>query len=167
MGCPGPVESLRSCLTNFSIKLTVSKESFFHSRMASGGHGLKVSPGLAMPYPSTPCGRITPETVSQPFQEWPSLTPLDTVRLCTMDMICSTFSFPFPPLSLPRDTTMTFTCFVFFDMFNALSSRSQTKSIFSIGLFSNKFFLLSVGGSIFGQFLVVYFPPLQRVFQVS
>lgn len=67
----------------------------------------------------------------------------------------------------PRDTTMTFTCFVFFDMFNALSSRSQTKSIFSIGLFSNKFFLLSVGGSIFGQFLVVYFPPLQRVFQTE
>jgi hypothetical protein len=31
--------------------------------MARGGHGLlKVSSGPAMPYPSTPCGRATPET---------------------------------------------------------------------------------------------------------
>lgn len=66
-----------------------------------------------------------------------------------------------------RDTTMTFTCFVFFDMFNALACRSQTKSIFEIGFFTNKTFLLSVGGSIIGQLLVIYFPPLQRVFQTE
>lgn len=66
-----------------------------------------------------------------------------------------------------RDTTMTFTCFVFFDMFNALASRSQTKSIFEIGFFTNKAFLLSVGGSLVGQFLVIYFPPLQKVFQTE
>lgn len=64
----------------------------------------------------------------------------------------------------PRDTTMTFTCFVFFDMFNALSSRSQTKSIFATGLFTNRMFLYAVGGSIMGQLLVIYFPPLQKVF---
>jgi len=67
----------------------------------------------------------------------------------------------------PRDTTMTFTCFVFFDMFNALAARSQTKSLFSIGFFTNKFFLIAVGGSLFGQFLVVYFPLLQDVFQTE
>lgn len=67
----------------------------------------------------------------------------------------------------PRDTTMTFTCFVFYDMFNALSSRSQTKSIFSIGFFTNKFFLIAVGGSLVGQFLVIYAPPLQRIFQTE
>ncbi|XP_072024804.1 calcium-transporting ATPase type 2C member 1-like [Amphiura filiformis] len=67
----------------------------------------------------------------------------------------------------PRDTTMTFTCFVFFDMFNALSSRSQTKSIFSIGFFTNRMFLYAVGGSIMGQMMVIYFPPLQRVFQTE
>lgn len=67
----------------------------------------------------------------------------------------------------PRDTTMTFTCFVFFDMFNAMSCRSQTKSVWKIGLFSNKMFLLSVGGSLLGQFLVIYFPPLQAVFQTE
>uniref|UniRef100_T1J4W7 Calcium-transporting ATPase n=1 Tax=Strigamia maritima TaxID=126957 RepID=T1J4W7_STRMM len=64
----------------------------------------------------------------------------------------------------PRDQTMTFTCFVFFDMFNALSCRSQTKSIFTIGFFSNRMFLLAVFGSVVGQMLVIYFPPLQNVF---
>jgi len=67
----------------------------------------------------------------------------------------------------PRDTTMTFTAFVFFDMFNALACRSQTKSFLQIGIFTNKAFLLSVGGSILGQFLVIYFPPLQAVFQTE
>ncbi|XP_026494132.1 calcium-transporting ATPase type 2C member 1 isoform X1 [Vanessa tameamea] len=67
----------------------------------------------------------------------------------------------------PRDTTMTFTCFVLFDMFNALSCRSQTKSIFQIGFFSNKMFLIAVTLSLVGQMLVIYFPPLQRVFQTE
>ncbi|RWS02190.1 Calcium-transporting ATPase type 2C member 1-like protein [Dinothrombium tinctorium] len=64
----------------------------------------------------------------------------------------------------PRDTTMTFTCFVFFDMFNSLSCRSQIKSVFTIGLLSNKPFLFSVIGSIIGQMLVIYAPPLQKIF---
>uniref|UniRef100_A0A1B6MH31 Calcium-transporting ATPase n=2 Tax=Graphocephala atropunctata TaxID=36148 RepID=A0A1B6MH31_9HEMI len=67
----------------------------------------------------------------------------------------------------PRDTTMTFTCFVFFDMFNALSCRSQTKSVFTIGLFTNRMFLLAVMFSVVGQLLVIYFPPLQVVFQTE
>lgn len=67
----------------------------------------------------------------------------------------------------PRDTTMTFTCFVFFDMWNALSCRSSTKSIFSIGLFTNRMFLVAVSLSVLGQLLVVYAPPLQRVFQTE
>jgi len=67
----------------------------------------------------------------------------------------------------PRDTTMTFTCFVFFDMFNALSCRSQEKSIFEIGFFTNKMFLFAVSASLVGQMLVIYFPPLQAVFQTE
>jgi Ca2+-transporting ATPase len=59
---------------------------------------------------------------------------------------------------------MTFTCFVFFDMFNALSCRSQTKSVIQIGLFSNRTFLVSVAGSLIAQMLVIYWPPLQKVF---
>ncbi|MEQ2161421.1 ATPase, P-type (transporting), HAD superfamily, subfamily IC [Goodea atripinnis] len=61
----------------------------------------------------------------------------------------------------PRDTTMTFTCFVFFDMFNALSSRSQ------MGLCSNRTFCYAVLASIMGQLLVIYFPPLQSIFQTE
>lgn len=66
-----------------------------------------------------------------------------------------------------RDTTMTFTCFVLFDMFNALSCRSSTKSVFQIGLFTNKMFLIAVGFSLIGQLLVIYFPPLQMIFQTE
>ncbi|XP_046733266.1 calcium-transporting ATPase type 2C member 1 isoform X2 [Silurus meridionalis] len=67
----------------------------------------------------------------------------------------------------PRDTTMTFTCFVFFDMFNALSSRSQTRMVYEIGLCSNRTFCFAVLASIMGQLLVIYFPPLQKVFQTE
>ena len=68
-----------------------------------------------------------------------------------------------------RDTTMTFTCFVFFDMFNALTCRSEGKSVIrnEIRLFGNKMFNFAVGGSLLGQMLVIYFPPLQRIFQTE
>jgi Ca2+-transporting ATPase len=68
-----------------------------------------------------------------------------------------------------RDTTMTFTCFVLFDMFNALTCRSNTKSVLTgeIGVFDNKMFNYAVAGSLLGQMMVVYFPPLQRVFQTE
>nr|XP_057908830.1 calcium-transporting ATPase type 2C member 1 [Doryrhamphus excisus] len=67
----------------------------------------------------------------------------------------------------PRDTTMTFTCFVFFDMFNALSSRSQTRMVHEMGLCSNRTFCFAVLASIMGQLLVIYFPPLQSIFQTE
>ena len=68
-----------------------------------------------------------------------------------------------------RDTTMTFTCFVFFDMFNALTCRSEGKSVLrgEMALFGNKMFNFAVGGSLLGQMAVVYFPPLQRIFQTE
>lgn len=66
-----------------------------------------------------------------------------------------------------RDTTMTFTTFVMFDMFNALACRSSSTPILSLGLLSNKPFLFAIGGSIAGQLLVIYFPPLQAVFQTQ
>ena len=40
----------------------------------------------------------------------------------------------------------------------------QVKSIFQIGFFTNRMFLYAVGGSLMGQMLVIYFPPLQAVF---
>lgn len=43
----------------------------------------------------------------------------------------------------------------------------QTKSIIEIGLFTNRMFIYAVGGSIIGQMLVIYAPPLQAVFQTE
>lgn len=74
-----------------------------------------------------------------------------------------------------RDTTLTFTQFVLFDMFNALSCRSATKSVLKGELpfwrnskgEGNVMFNYAVAGSLIGQGLVIYFPPLQRVFQTE
>ena len=68
-----------------------------------------------------------------------------------------------------RDTTLTFTQFVLFDMFNALACRSATKSVLLgqlpfTGKGGNRMFNFAVAGSLVGQGLVIYFPPLQRVF---
>ena len=68
-----------------------------------------------------------------------------------------------------RDTTMTFTCFVFFDMFNALTCRSESKSIVrgELALTGNRMFNIAVGGSLLGQFAVIYVPFFQRIFQTE
>lgn len=71
-----------------------------------------------------------------------------------------------------RDTTLTFTQFVLFDMMNALACRSATKSVLAgevplWGKGANKMFNYAVLGSLLGQGLVIYFPPLQRVFQTE
>jgi hypothetical protein len=66
--------------------------------MARGIHGHpKVTAGPAMPDPSTPCGRATPETALQAFRGCParrvgglrpSSTPLDTP--CRTCLLCGT-----------------------------------------------------------------------------
>jgi Ca2+-transporting ATPase len=68
-----------------------------------------------------------------------------------------------------RDTTMTFTCFVLFDMFNALTCRSESKSVLAgeVKLFGNKMFNYAVSASLLAQLAVIYFPPLQSVFQTE
>lgn len=66
-----------------------------------------------------------------------------------------------------RDTTMTFMTFVNCDLFNAYVCRSAEKCFYEMSLTSNPAFLWAVGGSILGQLLVVYFPPLQEVFQTE
>jgi magnesium-transporting ATPase (P-type) len=71
-------------------------------------------------------------------------------------------------------------------MFTALTCRSADKvsqfpvvtcvvahahgwlqSVFEIGLFANTVFLYAVGASLLGQLAVIYFPPLQVVFQTE
>lgn len=66
-----------------------------------------------------------------------------------------------------RDTTMTFMTFVNCDLFNAYVCRSAEKCFFELDPRGNPAFLWAVGGSIMGQLLVIYFPPLQDVFQTE
>jgi len=64
-----------------------------------------------------------------------------------------------------RDLTMTFTTFVMFDMFNSLVCRHNSRCFYEIPLTTNTAFLLAMTFSLLGQFLVIYFPPLQNVFR--
>ena len=68
--------------------------------------------------------------------------------------------------STKHDTTMTFTVFVLFDMVNALTCRSQTNLVGSAKLpvCANAAFGVAISACVLGQLLVVYCPPLQRVF---
>lgn len=66
-----------------------------------------------------------------------------------------------------RDTTMTFMMFVNCDLVNAYACRSADRCFYELSLTANPAFLWAVGGSILGQLLVIYFPPLQQVFQTE
>ena len=66
-----------------------------------------------------------------------------------------------------RDTTMTFMTFVNCDLFNAYACKSSDRCFYELNLFDNPAFLWAIGGSIVGQLAVVYFPPLQEVFQTE
>jgi len=66
-----------------------------------------------------------------------------------------------------RDTTMTFMTFVNCDLFNAYVCRSSERCFFEMHLFGNPTFLWAVGLSALGQLAVIYFPPLQEVFQTE
>lgn len=66
-----------------------------------------------------------------------------------------------------RDTTMTFMTFVNCDLFNAYACRSADLAFYEISPFSNISFLWAMGFSVLGQFAVIYFPPLQAVFQTE
>jgi Ca2+-transporting ATPase len=66
-----------------------------------------------------------------------------------------------------RDTTMTFMTFVNCDLFNAYVCRSADRCFHEINFFGNTAFLWAIGGSIVGQLMVIYFPPLQEVFQTE
>ena len=66
-----------------------------------------------------------------------------------------------------RDTTMTFMTFVNCDLLNAYVCRSSDRCFYEMSFFGNGAFLWAVGGSVLGQLLVIYFPPLQEVFQTE
>merc|ERR1712029_624312 len=66
-----------------------------------------------------------------------------------------------------RDTTMTFMTFVNCDLFNAYACRSSHRPFYELTLCSNPTFIYAIVGSILGQLAVIYFPPLQEVFQTE
>jgi len=66
-----------------------------------------------------------------------------------------------------RDTTMTFMTFVNCDLFNAYACRSSDKCFYEMRLYENPTFVYAVGGSIIGQLAVIYFKPLQEIFQTE
>jgi Ca2+-transporting ATPase len=66
-----------------------------------------------------------------------------------------------------KGRTLTFTCLVLFDLWNSLSCRSESRSIFQMGFTTNKMFNYALAFVLFGQLMVVYFPPLQSTFQTT
>lgn len=62
---------------------------------------------------------------------------------------------------------MTFMTFVNCDLFNAYACRCPTRCFYELSIFENQTFAWAIGASLFGQLLVVYFPPLQKVFQTE
>jgi hypothetical protein len=94
----------------FSTNEIVS-QTLDQGRRAWGGHGLpKVSPGPAMPYPSTPCGRATLKQPYGPFRgssptrraacgRLPPLWTPNVVRLCPRRYLLS-FLWAFDDVSL-------------------------------------------------------------------
>lgn len=66
-----------------------------------------------------------------------------------------------------RDTTMTFMTFVNCDLFNAYACRSSDRCFYELNIFSNPAFIWAICFSFLGQLSVVYFGPLQEVFQTE
>ena len=66
-----------------------------------------------------------------------------------------------------RGLTMTFTTFVMFDMFNAFTCRNNNKPFYLLSFAGNGAFLAAMLFSLFGQFLVIFFAPLQDIFRTE
>ena len=66
-----------------------------------------------------------------------------------------------------KENTATFMTFVNFDLFNAYCCRSDSKAFYEMDPFSNTAFNVAVGGSMLGQLMLIYFPPLQSIFQTE
>ncbi|GFN24036.1 calcium-translocating P-type ATPase, SERCA-type [Thermanaeromonas sp. C210] len=63
--------------------------------------------------------------------------------------------------------TLAFTTLVFAQLFAVYECRSEDASPFAVGYFSNKHLVLATACSAVMQVLVIYWPPLQRVFHTA
>lgn len=64
-----------------------------------------------------------------------------------------------------KAVSMAFTTLVMYQMFNVLNARSLDHSLFEVGPLSNRWLIAAIAISVALQALVVYFPPLQAVFE--
>jgi Ca2+-transporting ATPase len=70
-------------------------------------------------------------------------------------------------VALREGQTMTITAVVFFQMFYLFNCRSLHDSVFKIGVFSNPAVYVGIGTLLLAQALLLYAPPLQRVFNTA
>jgi Ca2+-transporting ATPase len=69
--------------------------------------------------------------------------------------------------NIPTWTTITFTTLTLAQMGHALAIRSDIDSLFKQGIFSNKALLGAVLLTFLLQMLVIYWPPLQEIFETQ
>lgn len=67
-------------------------------------------------------------------------------------------------VGLEEARTIAFCMLVALQWFNALNARSDQQSLFKLGLFGNRLLLGAIGLAILLQAMVIYVPPLQKVF---
>jgi len=67
-------------------------------------------------------------------------------------------------VGLDKARTIAFTTIVAAEWFNALNARSDRWSIRKLGFFSNRWLVAGIGLAILLQMMVIYTPPLQRLF---
>ena len=69
--------------------------------------------------------------------------------------------------SVAHARTEALTTLVLYQLFNVFNARSETKSVFRMNPFSNPFLFLSIVASVIAQVTVVYWQPLQAIFQTT
>jgi Ca2+-transporting ATPase len=74
------------------------------------------------------------------------------------------FRWELPRVGLEEARTIAFAMLVAFQWFNALNARSDQHSLFKLGLFGNRLLVGGIGLAILLQAIVIYAPPLQKVF---
>jgi len=77
------------------------------------------------------------------------------------------FSQQLPSLGLDHARSIAFCTLVAFQWFNAFNARSDRLSIFKLGFWSNRWLLVGLSIGIILQIMVIYAPPLQKLFYTT
>jgi len=71
------------------------------------------------------------------------------------------------PLIYVKATTMSLTGIVMTQIGNGFACRTNIESIFKVGFLTNRLYLLGIATELSLQFLIVYVPFLNRVFETA